>query len=296
MSRASANEQSGANFIGRYELKSKSGEGASGVVYRAYDPLLDRDVAIKKAKAETLAEEEIKQVVEEFYHEAAIAGKFAHQNIVTIYDVVNNGLYDYMVLEYVPGRSVQDYMEVTGPLEFEEALNIAHKCCLGLEYIHYHGIVHRDIKPGNIMYHPAQGIVKVMDFGVSHKIEEKPSRDTGTIAYMAPEHFDRDRRISILTDIFALGSSLYRVLTGKYPFDNRHTAFQIMHEDPEPMVNLRPDTPQEIVDITARAMAKADGDRYGSASEFAKDIENVMTKLYPDSPLLDTAGRYTGIG
>ena len=199
-----ATQNSGSNAIGRYQLKSKAGEGASGVVYRAYDPVLDRDVAIKKAKADSLTEDVLKMVVQEFYHEAAIAGKFAHQNIATIYDVVNNGSFDYMVLEYVPGRSVQDYMEAAGPLEYEEALYIMHRCCLGLEYIHYHGVIHRDIKPGNIMYHPAQGIIKIMDFGVSHKIEEEPSRDTGTIAYMAPEHFDRERRITVLTDIFAL--------------------------------------------------------------------------------------------
>lgn len=295
MSSTAAANNTSANYIGRYELKSKSGEGASGVVYRAYDPLLDRDVAIKKAKAESLAEEELKMVVEEFYHEAAIAGKFAHQNIVTIYDVVNNGIYDYMVLEYVPGRSVQDYMEATGPLDYEEALNIVHKCSLALEYIHYHGVIHRDIKPGNIMYHPAQGVVKVMDFGVSHKIEEEPSRDTGTIAYMAPEHFDRERRITALTDIFALGSSLYRMLTGEYPFDNRHTAFQIMHEQPEPLDSMRKDVPLELMDITSRAMAKGDGDRYQSAAEMAYDIEQALQSLFPDSPSLNTSGRYTAI-
>lgn len=295
MNNALAENDSASNFIGRYELKAKSGEGASGVVYRAYDPLLDRDVAIKKAKAEMLSEEELKMVVKEFYHEAAIAGKFAHQNIVTIYDVVNNGAYDYMVLEYVPGRSVQDYMEATGPLDFEEALNIVYKCTLALEYIHYHGVIHRDIKPGNIMYHPAQGIVKIMDFGVSHKIEEEPSRDTGTIAYMAPEHFDRERRITALTDIFALGSSLYRMLTGEYPFDNRHTAFQIMHDDPKPLESLRSDIPLELVDITSRAMAKNDDDRYQSAAEMGLEIEAAIRELYPDAAFLHTSGRYTSI-
>ena len=198
-------------------------------------------------------------------------------------------------LEYVPGRSIQDYMEATGPLDFAEALNIALKCSHALEYIHYHGVIHRDIKPGNIMYHPAQGIVKVMDFGVSHKIEEKPARDTGTIAYMAPEHFDRERQITALTDIFALGSSLYRLLTGQYPFDNRHTAFQIMHEDPEPMANLRADIPAELITITSRAMAKSDAERYQSAAEIAMDIENALQKLYPDSPYLNTSGRYTAL-
>lgn len=288
----SAQPKQSVNMLGRYELKTKVGEGASGVVYRAYDPLLDREVAIKKAKAEALSKEDLKMVIEEFYHEARIAGKFAHPNIAMVYDVVDNGMIDYMVTEYIPGRSLQDYMDATGPLEIDETLNIIHKCCMGLDYIHYHGVVHRDIKPGNIMYHPAQMIVKIMDFGVSHKIEEPPSRDTGTIAYMAPEHFDKERRISILTDIFALGSSMYRLLTGKYPFDNRHTAFQILHEDPEPISSLRSDVPLEVENIVKKAMAKADADRYQGADEFATAIEEVMQTLYPHSPLMRNPNRY----
>ncbi len=292
---APARNSGSNNYIGRYELKTKAGEGASGIVYRAYDPLLDREVAIKKAKAEALSKDDLKMVIEEFYHEARIAGKFAHPNIITIYDVIDNGMIDYMVVEYVPGRSVQDYMDATGPLDVEETLDIIYKCCLGLEYIHYHGVIHRDIKPGNIMYHPAQGMVKIMDFGVSHKIEEPPSRDTGTIAYMAPEHFDRERRISELTDIFALGSTMYRILTGKYPFDNRHTAFQIMHDDPEPMSSLRDGIPDVVEHIVKRAMAKADSDRYQSATAFAFDVEKALRELYPNAKTLDTSGRFISL-
>lgn len=267
--------------IGRYEIRSKSGEGASGVVYRAYDPVMDRDVAIKLAKASSLSEEELKQVVAEFYHEARIAGKFAHHSIVTIYDVVCDSAFNYIVMEYVAGRSVQDYMEATGPLEVDEALSITLKCCTALEYIHYHGVIHRDIKPGNIMYHPAQGVVKLMDFSVAHKIEEPPRRDTGTIAYMAPEHFDPERRITTRTDIFALGSTLYRILTGQYPFTSKHTAFQILHQDPVPLGELRAGIPAEVASIVGRAMAKADADRFANASEFGAAVDNALRTLYP---------------
>ena len=292
MSDPGVTRRSSSSYIGRYELKSKAGEGASGVVYRAYDPLLDRDVAIKVARAGALTEEEFQHAAAEFRHEAKIAGKFAHEHVVTIYDVVSDGTLEYIVMEYVPGRSVQDYMDATGPLDIDEALAITYKCCLGLGYIHYLGVIHRDIKPGNIMYHPAAGVTKLMDFSVAHRIEEKPLRDTGTIAYMAPEHFDKDQKISLLTDIFAMGSSLYRILTGEYPFNNKHTAFQILHQDPEPITNLRKDIPEEVAVIVNKAMAKKDTERFRSAAEFAMEVQKIMQKLDPNSGLLTSSTKF----
>ena len=191
-----------------------------------------------------------------------------------------------------PGDLSRTIWEATGPLDIDEALAITYKCCLGLGYIHFHGVIHRDIKPGNIMYHPAQGVTKLMDFSIAHKIEEPPLRDTGTIAYMAPEHFDKEQKISLSTDIFAMGSSMYRFLTGKYPFDNRHTAFQIMHQDPEPIVNLRNDVPDAVAALTNKAMAKKSSDRFRSAAEFAMEVETVMKRLYPDSDLIAVANKF----
>lgn len=281
--------------IGRYELQGKLGEGASGVVYRAHDPVLDRAVAIKLARTETLTREEVQRVAEEFYHEAKIAGKYAHENIVTIYDVVSDGILDYIVMEYVPGRSVQEYMIATGPLAVDEALFVAYKCCLGLAYIHYHGVLHRDIKPGNIMYHHPQGIVKLMDFSIAHNIEDPPVKDNGTIAYMAPEHFDPARKITLLTDIFALGSSMYRLLTGKYPFTREHTAHQILNELPASITELRPDVPKDVADMVNKAMAKADADRFQSAAEFAREVKSVMNRYYPDTDLLYSSSKYLAL-
>ncbi len=285
-------KQTKIDHIGRYQLDVKLGEGASGVVYRAYDPVMDRDVAIKSAKAEALTEQQIKDVIDEFHYEAKIAGKYAHENIVTIYDVISHGKLDHIVMEYVPGRSVHDYMKATGPLDVDEALSIVHKCCVGLAYIHYHGVIHRDIKPGNIMYHPAQGIAKLMDFSVAHNIEDPPVRDTGTIAYMAPEHFDQARKISLLTDIFALGSTMYRILSGKYPFTSKNTAHQIQNEDPVPITELRSDIPQDVANIICKAIAKSDTDRYQNAAEFAKAVESVTNHLYPNSDLLNSSNKY----
>lgn len=278
--------------LGRYQLKGKLGEGASGVVYRACDPVLDREVAIKLAKTGSLTPEQIQHVIGEFYHEARIAGKYAHENIVTIYDVISDGTYDYIVMEYVPGRSVLEYMIATGPLNVDEALFVVYKCCLGLAYIHYHGVIHRDIKPGNIMYHPSHGVVKLMDFSIAHNIEDPPVKDNGTIGYMAPEHFDPNRKITLLTDIFALGSSMYRLLTGKYPFTKENTVHQILHQEPTPVTELRPDIPPEVSALVNKAMAKADAGRFQSAAKFAKEIESIMCGLYPESGLTISSTRY----
>lgn len=285
-------KQSKISHIGRYQLREKLGEGATGVVYRAYDPVMNRSVAIKSVKAESMTEEEINHSLNEFRHEAEIAGKYAHENIVTIYDVISDDRLDYIVMEYVPGRSVMDYLIAVGPMDVDETLSVIHKCCVGLAYIHYHGVIHRDIKPGNIMYHPAEGIAKLTDFSISQNIEDPPIRDTGTIAYMAPEHFDPDRRISFLTDIFALGSTMYRMLTKKYPFTKKNTVDQILYKPAVPVCELQPEVPQEVSDLVDRAMAKADADRFQSAAKFAIEIENVMNRLYPNSPLLNSSKDY----
>jgi serine/threonine-protein kinase len=278
--------------IGRYQIEDKLGEGASGVVFRAYDPLMDRHVAIKSVKSESMTEDEINHALKEFHHEAAIAGKYAHENIVGIYDVIRYGRLDYIVMEFVPGRSILDYMIAVGPMGVDETLAVVHKCCVGLAYIHYHGVIHRDIKPGNIMYHPANGIAKLTDFSISQNIEEASIKDTGTIAYMAPEHFDPGREITLLTDIFAMGSTMYRMLAKTYPFNKDNTIDQIMNKSAVPIRELRSEVPQEVSDIVDKAMAKADADRFQSAAKFAIEVEKVMNKLFPDSTLMNNSKEY----
>lgn len=278
--------------IGRYHLQDKLGEGASGIVYRAYDPVMDRSVAIKSVKADSMSEEQINHALNEFRHEARIAGKYAHENIVGIYDVIRDGRLDYIVMEFVPGRSILDYIIAVGPMDVDETLSVVYKCCVGLAYIHYHGVIHRDVKPGNIMYHPANGIAKLTDFSISQTIEEPSVKDTGTIAYMAPEHFDPKRTITVLTDIFAMGSTMYRMLAKKYPFTKDNTIDQIMNKAATPIKELRPEVPAEISDIVDKAMAKQDADRFQSAAKFAIEVQSLMRRYYPDSTLMNTSKEY----
>ena len=269
--------------IGRYQLQRVLGEGASGIVYRAYDPVLDRTVAIKSAKPDEMTPEEIRRVVDEFHHEARVAGKFAHENVVAIYDIVSAHDLDHIVMEYVPGRSIMDYLKSIGPMNVTDVLSIINRCAVGLAYIHYQGVIHRDIKPGNILYHHADRVVKLMDFSIAHSIESPTPADNGSIAYMAPEHFDPNRRITPLTDIFALGATMYRMLVKQYPFSRNDTVSQILHQEPRPVTELRSEIPFEVGELVRKAMAKQDADRFQSAADFAHQIVRVMQACYPGS-------------
>ncbi len=273
-----------SNFktIGRYKIEEKIGEGSYGLVFRGQDPLLQRDVAIKVAKINTNSPEETQELAKAFYNEAQIAGNFTHTNIVTVFDVGRDNGMDYLVMELVPGRPLDDYFSDTGIESVEECIDIIHKCCVALDFVHFHGIIHRDIKPGNIIYNRPQGLVKLTDFGISHYLESKDLvTNAGTLAYMAPEHFLEARDITILTDIFALGCTMYKMLTGKRPFDGNSKTLvnQILYEAPTPLWGLRPDIPDDICEIVEKAMAKQDADRYQSALEFAADLIMAHNKI-----------------
>lgn len=269
--------------IGRYTIEDQIGEGTYGVVYRGTDPLLNRDVAIKIPKIDSIPAEKTMELGKAFYNEAQIAGNFTHTNIVTVFDVGRDNGIDYLVMEFVPGRPVDDYFDKKGIDDVEECLDIIHKCCVALDFVHFHGIIHRDIKPGNIIYNRPQGLVKLTDFSISHYLETKELiKNTGTLAYMAPEHFLEAREITVLTDIFALGSTMYKMLSGNIPFkagDPKTLVNRILYEEPTPLWGMRPDVSKEVSAIAEKAMAKEDKDRYQSALEFAADLKAAHNNL-----------------
>ena len=139
------------DLVGRYELQRKVGSGGTGVVFLAFDPLLEREVAIKVPRFRTLGSEKRAQIRADFYHKAAISGRFHHPNIVTVHDVGRDGDSDFIVMEYVDGESLSEYIKSAKVIALEETLRLMYECCVGLDNIHYYGVIHRDIKLGNIM-------------------------------------------------------------------------------------------------------------------------------------------------
>ncbi len=275
-----------SNKIGRYEIESKIGEGAFGTVYKARDPALDRAVAIKVPSL-TLSDDELAKLIIEFHREARIGAQFRHSNIVTVYDLgvreqSKNIKMHYLVMEYVAGIELKEYIKQVEQIEYREILQIIFECCKALDYIHFHKIVHRDIKLGNIMYNPNYPIVKLMDFGIADQINYKNIKSVGTLLYMSPEHFEEGSVLTAQTDIFALGAVMYQLIAKQPAFkgDDVSTVIaNIRNNDPIPLQHYRPDAPQELSNIVNRALAKKPRDRFNTALEFASSIQSLLDSL-----------------
>jgi len=275
-----------ASKIGRYEVEHKIGEGAFGVVYKARDPVLDRAVAIKVPSL-TLNDEELASLIMEFYREARIGAQFRHSNIVTVYDLGVNEHSEhlkmhYLVMEYVSGMELKEYLKQVDKVEYKEVLKIMFECCKALDYIHFHKIVHRDIKLGNIMYNPNYSTVKLMDFGIADQLNVKAAKGVGTLFYMSPEHFDDSQKLTSQTDIFALGSVMYQLITNKPAFQGKDidaVIENIRTREPIAIQHYRPDAPPELSDLVNKALAKNPADRYESALAFATAIQSLLDML-----------------
>lgn len=266
--------------VGEFDILQELGRGGMGVVYKAYQPSLNRVVALK-VLSETLAGDAA--FVKRFQNEAMAAAQLNHAHVVAIYTVGSHDGSYYIAMEYVDGLSLSTLIDEQGRLEVADALGIARQVLQALAAAHDLGIIHRDIKPQNILVDSA-GRVRVLDFGLARLPAEAASRLTeargvlGTLAYMAPEQCrgeESDRR----TDLYAVGAVLYQMLTGRLPFQGRTPAalVQALLNDPVPDPRrLRSDLPEPVVHIVQRALAKNPADRYGSAAEMESDIQRCM--------------------
>jgi eukaryotic-like serine/threonine-protein kinase len=269
--------------LGRYEILAELGQGSMGVVYKARDPVLDRVVAVKTIHL-NLPKDELAEYEARFYQEARAAGGLNHPNIVTIYDIGKSERVAYMAMEFLEGEELRGILSAGQPLPVTQALDVASQVAEGLSYAHDRHIVHRDIKPGNIMV-VRDGLVKITDFGIARMRTNDVKTMTGMILgspkYMSPEQV-AGKRADHRSDLFSLGVVLHEMLTGQAPFhaDSVHgTMYQVLNTTP-PAPSLRiPDLP-EIVDlIVAKALAKNVEERYQSTKDMARDLQDCKQML-----------------
>lgn len=271
--------------LGRYRILGELGRGAMGTVYRAVDPLIEREVAIK-ALHPNLPEDVREGVRERFLREAKAAGRLAHPNIVIIYDVGEQADIAYIAMELLEGRSLQQVLR-EGRLPLDTIIDLATQIAEGLEHAHRASIVHRDVKPANVMVSPA-GRAKLTDFGVAYVASSTMTQTgaaLGSPKYMSPEQVT-GQPVDPRSDVFALGVVLYEMLVGRTPFENPSdtTVFALMHRiarDPHrPVTQVDARLPAAFDRILARALAKRPADRYARAGEMAQDLRNLRSPVH----------------
>ena len=271
--------------VGRYQLHEKLGEGGMGVVYKGYDPFLQRTVAVKLIAGNLDDDPSLR---ERFFKEARAAGHLSHRNLVTIHDLGEEQGQPFFAMEYLEGRDLGRRMRSQEPMTLARKLDIVAQVGEGLRYAHAQGVTHRDIKPANIFL-TSSGEVKLLDFGLArlHGSELTRSRSMlGTIAYMAPEQVRGDPA-DARTDLFALGVVLYELLSGRRAFDGDSfatTLHRILEGTPEPLARLDPCLPQELIQIVDRALAKAPEDRYQRVDDFLVDLAAFRATLRGSEP------------
>jgi serine/threonine protein kinase len=271
--------------LGRYKIESVIGRGAMGVVYKAFDPVIERPVAIKAVEAgRGIPPAEFEEYLQRFYREAQAAGKLSHPNIVTIYDVAKdiNTNVPYIVMEFIEGHDLNEYLSTGMMFSLEDILMIADQIADALEYAHQNGVVHRDIKCSNIMLQKGMK-VKVMDFGIARLHTSNLTKEgqyMGTPNYMSPEQIrgvPTDQR----SDIFSLGIVLYRLLTGERPFQAESFAaisYKIINEESVPPKHLNPLLPEACNKIIAKMLNKDPLKRYQTAQSFREDIWKLQSQ------------------
>jgi serine/threonine-protein kinase len=275
--------------IGRYQITGELGRGAMGIVYRALDPSIGRIVAIKTIRlSEFVDPAEHKRLRDRLFREAQSAGVLSHPNIVTVYDIDEENGVAFIAMEYVDGPTL-DRLHLTGPLSREMVIEILGQTASALDYAHARGVVHRDVKPGNVMLHE-RSVVKVTDFGVARVQSQQLTQAgmlVGTPNYMAPEQV-QGLPVDGRADQFALAVIAYELLTGERPFGGESLAtviYRIVNDDPIPPRRLNPTLGAPVDSVIRRGLAKKPGDRYPSCAAFVDAIDDACRQSGEWRPL-----------
>jgi serine/threonine-protein kinase len=268
--------------IGVYEVAELIGRGGMGVVLKAFDAALNRFVALKVLAAELAHNASARR---RFAREAQAAAAVVHDHVVPIYAVDGMGPIPYLVMAYIPGHSLQERIDETGPLDVRETLRIGMQTAAGLAAAHAQGLVHRDIKPANILLENGVERVRITDFGLARAMDEASQTQSGVLAgtpqYMAPEQAAGEA-IDYRTDLFSLGSVLYAMCTGHSPFRAESTVAvlrRICDGSPRPVREVNPDVPEWLAAIIARLLSKRPSDRFSSAEEVARLLAEHLAHL-----------------
>lgn len=282
--------------LGKYRIESLIGRGGMASVYRAHDTVLNRSVAIKVLNPSLSIDP---RAVERFRREAVTAANLEHPAIVRVFDVQQSGGgVHYIAMRYVNGTTLREIMRDNGPLPIDAILNIVKPVASALHYAHQHGVIHRDVKPGNILVEP-DGTVLLTDFGIARAGDAAQSALTqtgqvmGTADYLAPEQIS-GRPATPRSDVYSLGVVLYEMLTGVTPFAGETTAsilYRQVHDNPAPIRSINPRLPGELQPIVDRALAKNPAMRYADSLDLARDLEEVVRWLPPGSPWLVNRGQ-----
>ena len=265
--------------IGKYRILGTLGKGGMGIVYKALDPDIEREVAIKTVQFDLLDEGlEKENLLARVVREAKAAGRLNHPNIITIYDVFRDGDMTYIVMQYVDGQSLYALLASGKSFSPREILNTLKPVAEALDFAHRNGIIHRDIKPANILIDKS-GRPFLADFGVARILTSTMTQTgttVGTLNYMSPEQI-KGQTVDSRSDVFALGVILYELLTGKKPFagDNMSTiVYQIVNEDPQPVSDVNTDLHGGYERVVSKALAKKPEDRYQTCMELIANLEN----------------------
>ncbi|HKC22253.1 MAG TPA: protein kinase [Gaiellaceae bacterium] len=271
----------GETIAGRYEVEELVGHGGMSSVYKARDALLERHVALKILHEQYSADDDF---VERFKREARSVAQLQHPNIVTVIDRGEEDGRQYIVFEYIDGENLKEHVVRKGRLDVREALEIALEVARGLAFAHEQGLIHRDVKPQNILLN-GDGRAKVTDFGIARTVDVDGMTQTGTVLgtsnYIAPEQAS-GRRVDAHSDIYALGAVLYELLAGEVPFPGESfvvVAMKHMHEPAPSLLDVRGDIPLRVAAAVDRALEKDPVHRFPTMDEFAAELQACLAEL-----------------